>query len=139
MPSPARRSIGSSPIALPQHVPSATRWYSINRSEPGSTLPIISRVAGAAATHGDVRSKWKYTAPVRRTARNTSERTSAPTAELAGTDARASVADGRHGGRHLQIGGNTNRTIAHGVAPRRQLRSKVPRNQAPAPINEDMT
>ena len=48
-----------------------TRWA------PGITLSAISRDGGASATHGELSSKSKYTDPVRRTARSTSESTSA--------------------------------------------------------------
>ena len=54
-----------------------TRWA------PGITVAAISRDGGASATHGELSSKSKYTAPVRRTARSTSERTSAFTRTLA--------------------------------------------------------
>ena len=51
------------------------------RWAPGITLPAISRDGGASATHGELSSKSKYTAPVKRTARSTSESTSAVTRE----------------------------------------------------------
>ena len=41
------------------------------------TVAAISSDGGASATHGEVNSKSKYTAPVSLTARSTSERTSA--------------------------------------------------------------
>ena len=46
-----------------------TRWA------PGITFAAISRAGGVAATHGWLNSKSKKTAPLRRTARRTSERT----------------------------------------------------------------
>jgi hypothetical protein len=48
-----------------------TRWA------PGITFSAISRAGGVAAAHGELNSKSKKTAPVRRTARSTSDRTSA--------------------------------------------------------------
>src|SRR5262245_47418261 len=68
--------MGSSSIRCPQQDPPAIKWYSMTRSAPGITVPAIAREGGASATHGEVRSKSKYTAPVSRTARRTSESTS---------------------------------------------------------------
>ena len=80
---------------VPQHAPRAIRWYSMTRWAPGITVAAISRDGGASATHGELSSKSKYTAPVRRTARSTSERTSVVTHTLHAPDARASVPDAR--------------------------------------------
>ena len=77
MRSPSSRRIGGSPTTCPQHEPRAIRWYSITRWAPGITIAAISRDGGASATHGELSSKSKYTAPVRRTERSTSDRTSA--------------------------------------------------------------
>ena len=48
----------------------------MTRCGAGHHVAAISRDGGASATHGELRSKSKYTAPVRRTARSTSESTS---------------------------------------------------------------
>ena len=66
-----------------------TRWA------PGITFPAISRESGAAVIHGELSSKSKYTAPVRRTARSTSDRTSAFT--IVGGAGRTGIHFGRTG------------------------------------------
>ena len=106
-----------------------TRWA------PGITFAAISRDGGASATHGELSSKSKYTAPVRRTARSTSERTSAFTPTLRAPDARASAPDREAGLGHWQTNGKTNRTFAHGsdVRSHRSV-GDLPGNEAPADI-----
>ena len=79
-------------------------------------LAAISLDGGASATHGEFNSRSKYTAPVNRTARNTSERTSAVISHPRLPDARASRSDGGADVPHLRTRGNTTRTTAHGSA-----------------------
>src|SRR4029079_5871044 len=66
------------------------------------TVAAISRDGGASATHGELSSKSKYTAPVSRTARSTSERTSAFTPAARCPDGPASAAHVAARGVHLQ-------------------------------------
>src|SRR5260221_7627136 len=96
------------------------------------TFAAISHAGGVSATHGELRLKSKYTAPVSRTARSTSERTSAFTSRPA-PDARAFGSDVWRWRRHWQTNGKANRTLAHGsdVGPRRTL-GDTPGNDAPA-------
>jgi hypothetical protein len=99
---------------VPQHEPRAIRWYSITRWARGITLAAISRDGGASATHGELSSKSKYTAPVRRTERSTSDRTSAATPTPCGSDARSSGSDVRAGRSFIGMACTANRTLAHG-------------------------
>jgi hypothetical protein len=80
-----------SPTACPQHGAARDQVVFDDALAPGITVPAISRDGGASATHGELSSKSKYTAPVRRTARSTSERTSAVMPALVGSDARHPV------------------------------------------------
>ena len=112
--SPSLRRIGGSPTTCPQHAPRAIRWYSITRWAPGITIAAISRDGGASATHGDVSSKSKYTAPVRRTDRSTFDRTSAGTPAARAPDARSSRSDGKAGWSFIRMAWQANRTLAHG-------------------------
>ena len=105
MRSPSPRRMGASPTACPQHVPRAIKWYSMTRWAPGITLSAISRDSGASATHGELSSRSKYTAPLRRTARSTSESTSAVMRPLRGSDARASGSDVGAGPPYLRTSG----------------------------------
>src|SRR5438105_5025792 len=80
------------------------------------TTPARSRAGGASLTHGALSSKSKYTAPVNRTARSTSERTSVFTRETSPADERHNQPDGR---------------TSTGAARRRNVRIRR-RNHAPA-------
>src|SRR6185436_20445024 len=86
----------------------------------GSTRSAICREGGASSTHGELSSRSKYTAPVRRMARSTSERTSVFTKTLRTPDARTCASDGRTCRHNSQPGCKIKRTLAHGTDGRAQ-------------------
>src|SRR5262245_7162164 len=106
----------------------------MTRCAPGITLPAISRERGAAATHGELSSRSKYTAPVRRTARSTSERTSAFTT-LRGAG-RTGIQTGR-ASRSIRLvderlnNSDVDTWLSPGAAP---YRRDTPRDEAPATL-----
>src|SRR5690242_2863667 len=71
--SPVASGIGDPSSTQAHPVPSVTTWYGTRWSAPGKIPPTIERPAGVAATHGSTAQISKKTAPVRRTARSTSD------------------------------------------------------------------
>lgn len=71
--SPATRWTAGWSTMPPQHEPAVTTWKSITCSAPGTMRGAISGAAGVSVAQGAEASTLKNTAPVRRTARSTSD------------------------------------------------------------------
>src|SRR5690349_13963331 len=96
----------------------------MTRCAPGMTRSAMSRAGGASMTQGEVNWKSKYTAPVRRTARSTSDKTSTFTVSCDEGDARANAPDARADRRRSRTMCKKNATVAHGVC--REWTAKLP-------------
>ena len=113
--SPSWNSIGGSPASMDstQHVPRKLMWNGITCAAPGISLSPISAIFGVSHAIGSQARRSKNIAPVRRTARKTSDKTSIGTFSRRKTRCKQIETDCRNSHFSKTIGNNV-RTGQHG-------------------------